>query len=165
MADTTVFQRKKEVEDIDLLTKVISPEKLREYYLFAYYRLMRAVVSSDLKQHENGNYTLIGDEEDNRLGYFDNPLPCFGCGIGWFCLLLGFVLPLMWYYATILYLGNYYRKDPRERTGLAASAIASTIQHGAGYGSHIYSSSAYCNHHYRLMILADVIRFKEKAHM
>lgn len=30
----------------------------------------------------------------------------------------------MWYYATILYIGNYYRKDPRERAGLAASAIA-----------------------------------------
>lgn len=30
----------------------------------------------------------------------------------------------MWYYAAILYLGNYYRKDPRERAGLAASAIA-----------------------------------------
>lgn len=30
----------------------------------------------------------------------------------------------MWYYATILYFGNYYHKDPRERAGLAASAIA-----------------------------------------
>jgi len=39
-------------------------------------------------------------------------------------LLLGFVCPLMWYYATILYFGNYYHKDPRERAGLAASAIA-----------------------------------------
>ncbi|KAD4386135.1 hypothetical protein E3N88_26304 [Mikania micrantha] len=35
-----------------------------------------------------------------------------------------FGFPLMWYYATFLYLGNYYRKDPRERGGLAASAIA-----------------------------------------
>ncbi|PIN14641.1 hypothetical protein CDL12_12736 [Handroanthus impetiginosus] len=38
--------------------------------------------------------------------------------------LLGFVFPLMWYYTTILYLGNYYREDPRERAGLAATAIA-----------------------------------------
>jgi len=30
----------------------------------------------------------------------------------------------MWYYATILYFGNYYHRDPRERAGLAASAIA-----------------------------------------
>ncbi|RVW51861.1 hypothetical protein CK203_003184 [Vitis vinifera] len=30
----------------------------------------------------------------------------------------------MWYYATILYFCNYYQKDPRERAGLAASAIA-----------------------------------------
>ena len=30
----------------------------------------------------------------------------------------------MWYYATLLYFGNYFKKDPRERAGLAASAIA-----------------------------------------
>lgn len=41
-----------------------------------------------------------------------------------FRFLLGFVFPLLWYYATILYFGNYYRRDPRERAGLAASAIA-----------------------------------------
>ncbi|KAG4379529.1 hypothetical protein GLYMA_16G004700v4 [Glycine max] len=33
----------------------------------------------------------------------------------------------MWYYATILYFGNYYHKDPRERAGLAASAIAALL--------------------------------------
>ncbi|KAL3825344.1 hypothetical protein ACJIZ3_021373 [Penstemon smallii] len=70
-----------------------------------------------------GKYTLIRDE-DSQLGLYDKPLPCFGCGIGWFSFLLGFLCPLMWYYATILYFGNYYRKDPRERAGLAASAIA-----------------------------------------
>lgn len=41
--------------------------------------------------------------------------------------LLGFVCPLTWYYATILYFGNYYHKDPRERAGLAASAIAVSV--------------------------------------
>jgi len=34
---------------------------------------------------------------------------------------------LTWYYATILYFGNYYHKDPRERAGLAASAIAVSV--------------------------------------
>ncbi|KAF6169419.1 hypothetical protein GIB67_015043 [Kingdonia uniflora] len=41
--------------------------------------------------------------------------------------LLGFMFPLMWtmwYYAAVVYFGNYYRKDPRKRAGLAASAIA-----------------------------------------
>lgn len=38
--------------------------------------------------------------------------------------LLGFVFPPLWYFATVLYFGNYYHKDPRERPGLAASAIA-----------------------------------------
>lgn len=33
----------------------------------------------------------------------------------------------MWYYATFLYFGNYYRKDPRERAGLAAAAIAVSV--------------------------------------
>lgn len=67
---------------------------------------------------------LISVSEDLNEGIFDKPLPCCGCGIGWFSFLLGFVFPLMWYYSTILYFGNYYRKDPRERAGLAASAIA-----------------------------------------
>ncbi|CAI9286278.1 unnamed protein product [Lactuca saligna] len=91
---------------------------------------MHAVISSDLKQQKDLNYTLIGDIEANnllQLAYFDEPLPYCGCGIGWFCLLVGFVFPLLWYYATILYLRNYYQKDPRERTGLAASAIVALI--------------------------------------
>ncbi|XVE51900.1 hypothetical protein DITRI_Ditri02bG0078000 [Diplodiscus trichospermus] len=78
-------------------------------------------------EQRNGKYVLIRDVEEPQLGMYDKPLPCFGCGIGWFSLLLGFVFPLMWYYATILYFGNYYRKDPRERAGLAASAIAALI--------------------------------------
>ncbi|XP_010262010.1 PREDICTED: uncharacterized protein LOC104600640 isoform X2 [Nelumbo nucifera] len=82
---------------------------------------------SVVKDHAKGKYTLIRDTESCQLGMYDKPLPCFGCGIGWFCLLLGFVFPCMWYYATILYFGNYYRKDPRERAGLAASAIAALI--------------------------------------
>jgi len=41
-----------------------------------------------------------------------------------YSLLLGFVFPLMWYFSAILYFGKYYNKDPRERSGLAACAIA-----------------------------------------
>ncbi|KAL5570740.1 hypothetical protein UlMin_020337 [Ulmus minor] len=63
---------------------------------------------------------MIQDTEDLQFGMFEKRLPCFGCGIDWFL----FVFPLMWYYATILYFGNYYQRDPRERAGLAASAIA-----------------------------------------
>ncbi|XP_061360245.1 large ribosomal subunit protein eL20z-like [Gastrolobium bilobum] len=81
----------------------------------------------DTTDQSNGDYALIKDSEDQQLGKFDKPLPCFGCGIGWFSLLLGFVCPLLWYYATVLYFGNYYRKDPRERAGLAASAIAALV--------------------------------------
>ncbi|MBA0725940.1 hypothetical protein Golax_001799 [Gossypium laxum] len=79
-----------------------------------------------------GEYALIRDAETPQLSIYDKPLPCFGCGIGWFSLLLGFVFPLMWYYATILYFGNYYHKDPRERAGLAASAIAVSANLGIG---------------------------------
>ncbi|GLT32259.1 hypothetical protein SLA2020_069370 [Shorea laevis] len=84
-------------------------------------------LSTDVVEHRNGKYESIRDEEDPQLGMYDKPLPCCGCGIGWFSLLLGFVFPLMWYFATILYFGNYYHKDPRERSGLAASAIAALI--------------------------------------
>ncbi|XP_059299572.1 large ribosomal subunit protein eL20z-like [Lycium ferocissimum] len=81
----------------------------------------------DAKEHPSNGYFPLKDVEDNQLGIFDRPLPCFGCGIGWFSLLIGFVFPVMWYYATILYFGNYYHKDPRERAGLAANAIAALI--------------------------------------
>ncbi|KAJ4899464.1 Ribosomal protein L18ae family [Raphanus sativus] len=70
-----------------------------------------------------GTYTLVKDVDDVENGAYDKPLPCFGCGIGWFSFLLGFVFPFLWYYSTCLYFGNNYRKDPRERAGLAASAI------------------------------------------
>ncbi|XP_031388984.1 uncharacterized protein LOC116201733 isoform X1 [Punica granatum] len=33
---------------------------------------------------EKGDYTPLKDEEDPKLGLYDKPLPCFGCGIGWF---------------------------------------------------------------------------------
>ncbi|XP_045792320.1 60S ribosomal protein L18a-like protein [Trifolium pratense] len=81
----------------------------------------------DTENERKGDYAPIRDPEYPQLGKFDKPLPCFGCGIGWFSFLLGFVCPLMWYYATILYFGNYYHKDPRERAGLAASAIAALV--------------------------------------
>ncbi|CBI35922.3 large ribosomal subunit protein eL20z isoform X1 [Vitis vinifera] len=86
-----------------------------------------AGLSTDGKEYQNGDYILLKDDENPNLGVYDKPLPCFGCGIGWFSLLLGFAFPLMWYYATILYFCNYYQKDPRERAGLAASAIAALI--------------------------------------
>ncbi|XP_061361762.1 uncharacterized protein LOC133305529 [Gastrolobium bilobum] len=81
----------------------------------------------DATGHEKGKYTLIRDPEDFQMGIYDKPLPYFGCGIGWFSFLFGFLCPPMWYYATILYFGNHYRKDPRERAGLAASAIAALV--------------------------------------
>ncbi|KAG6586492.1 hypothetical protein SDJN03_19225, partial [Cucurbita argyrosperma subsp. sororia] len=77
----------------------------------------------DVSDHTKNKYTLLKDVEDLQIGLYDKPLPCFGCGIGWFSFLLGFLFPIMWYYATILYFWNV-RRDPRERAGLAASAIA-----------------------------------------
>ncbi|GLT60801.1 hypothetical protein SLA2020_335510 [Shorea laevis] len=85
---------------------------------------LNAGLSTDVVDYRNGDYVNIKDVENPQLGMFDKPLPCFGCGIGWFCLLLGFACPLMWYYATILYFRRYYHKDPRERDGLAANTIA-----------------------------------------
>nr|KJB68864.1 hypothetical protein B456_011G063100 [Gossypium raimondii] len=67
--------------------------------------------STEPVEGRNDEYTLIRDAEDPLLGI----------------LLLGFVFPFMWYYATILYFRSYYHRDPRERAGLAASAIAAMI--------------------------------------
>ncbi|XP_073150256.1 uncharacterized protein [Henckelia pumila] len=88
-----------------------------------YYSMFKGQ-AMDVADREKGRYSLIRDEENYQAGTYDKPLPCFGCGIGWFSFLVGFLCPLMWYYATILYLGSYYHKDPRERAGLAASAIS-----------------------------------------
>ncbi|XP_073066910.1 uncharacterized protein [Primulina eburnea] len=88
-----------------------------------YYSMFKGQ-AMDVADREKGRYTLIIDEENSQVGTYDKPLPCFGCGIGWFSFLVGFLCPLMWYYATLLYFGNYYHKDPRERAGLAASAIS-----------------------------------------
>ncbi|XP_057535559.1 60S ribosomal protein L18a-like protein isoform X2 [Amaranthus tricolor] len=88
---------------------------------------MKPSYQADAGKGDEGDYKLIRDEEDHFLGLYDKPLPCFGCGIGWFSFLLGFVFPPMWYYATFLYFTNYYHKDPRERIGLATSAIAALV--------------------------------------
>lgn len=38
----------------------------------------------DAGDPEKGNYTLIRGPEDFQTGLYDKPLPCYGCGIGWF---------------------------------------------------------------------------------
>ncbi|KAL3830009.1 hypothetical protein ACJIZ3_018811 [Penstemon smallii] len=106
------------------LVKSVSDKHLDLLRPSARYSSMYKGQITDASDREKGRYTLIRDEEDSQLGMYDKPLPCFGCGIGWFSFLLGFLCPILWYYATILYFGNYYKKDPRERAGLAASAIA-----------------------------------------
>ncbi|KAL6330916.1 hypothetical protein AAG906_009344 [Vitis piasezkii] len=106
------------------LTKSISDKHLDLLRPSSRYYSIFKGQAVDAVDREKGKYTLLRDVEDFQVGIYDKPLPCFGCGIGWFSFLLGFLCPLMWYYATILYFGNCYRKDPRERAGLAASAIA-----------------------------------------
>ncbi|KAJ8774754.1 hypothetical protein K2173_017200 [Erythroxylum novogranatense] len=66
-------------------------------------------------------YIPITDTEDPQLGFFDKLLPC--CDYGIVCFLLGFVFPFMWYFATVLYFGGYYHKDPGERSGLGAYVV------------------------------------------
>ncbi|CAL0325520.1 unnamed protein product [Lupinus luteus] len=31
-----------------------------------------------------GKYSLIRNPDDYQMGIYDKPLPCFGCGVGWF---------------------------------------------------------------------------------
>ncbi|KAJ6732572.1 hypothetical protein OIU79_003630 [Salix purpurea] len=45
------------------------------------------------KDGEKGKYTHVRDPEDFQ-GIYDKPLPCFGCGIGWFSFLLGICVPV-----------------------------------------------------------------------
>ncbi|CAF2109168.1 unnamed protein product [Brassica oleracea] len=76
----------------------------------------KAAIGSDgLWKEEICSYQ---DADDMETRVFDNPLSCFGCGLGWLFFLLGFVFTPLWYYATFLYFGNYYHRDPRERAAL-----------------------------------------------
>jgi hypothetical protein len=75
---------------------------------------------------------LHSDEEPDLesqpfVGIYDRPLPCCGCGIGWFSFLVGFIFPLLWYYGTIRFFWTQRQNDPRERPGLAACAIAALV--------------------------------------
>lgn len=40
--------------------------------------------ATDAADNDKGKYILIRDVEDLQPGIYDKPLPCFGCGIGWF---------------------------------------------------------------------------------
>lgn len=46
--------------------------------------LTNAELSTNGNEHQNGAYVLLKDDENPNLGVYDKPLPCFGCGIGWF---------------------------------------------------------------------------------
>nr|GEW56051.1 60S ribosomal protein L18a-like protein isoform X2 [Tanacetum cinerariifolium] len=58
--------------------------------------MLMAGHTSNTNDREKGKYALIKDSDEFQQGLYDKPMPCFGCGIGWFS----------------------------ERAGLAASAIA-----------------------------------------
>lgn len=51
-------------------------------------------LSTDVVDHKNGAYAEIKDVENPELGMFDKPLPCFGCGIGWFSWVLTALLSM-----------------------------------------------------------------------
>ncbi|KAF6172067.1 hypothetical protein GIB67_029485 [Kingdonia uniflora] len=81
----------------------------------------------DLKNHKWGHYSFCRD-----LDYQAQPhLFVLQQLLKWQNrrkqFLLRFIFPVMWYYATVLYFGNYYHKDPREMAGLAASAIVEKL--------------------------------------
>ncbi|XP_048424260.1 uncharacterized protein LOC108867733 [Pyrus x bretschneideri] len=94
---------------------------------------------TSLKQQYGGDHgskemvqlEVDGGELDLLDGMYDKPLSCLDRTKDLRIdardrFLLGFAFPPLWYYATVLYFGNHL-KDPRERPGLAASAIAALI--------------------------------------
>ncbi|KAL3675347.1 hypothetical protein R1sor_025295 [Riccia sorocarpa] len=88
----------------------------------------------EAKRTENtgAHAPLLGGYRDDSdgdvsVGMYDRPLPCCGCGIGWCSFIFGFLCPPLWYVGTILFYAEYYRRDPRERAGLAACGIAALV--------------------------------------
>jgi len=72
-------------------------------------------------------YGSPGSDPDPYVGIYDQPLPCCGCGIGWFSFLVGFIFPLLWYYGSIRFFWTQRQNDPTARPGLAACAIAALV--------------------------------------
>ncbi|XP_024541999.1 60S ribosomal protein L18a-like protein isoform X2 [Selaginella moellendorffii] len=70
------------------------------------------------------SYHLLRGRGD---GDWDEPLPCCGCGVGWCSFLLGFIVPLFWYYGTFVFFFPRFQRDLRERPGFAACAIAALV--------------------------------------
>ncbi|KAL2607667.1 hypothetical protein R1flu_026240 [Riccia fluitans] len=84
------------------------------------------------KQTSGAHAPLLGEYTDDSdgdvsVGIYDRPLPCCGCGFGWGSFICGFLCPPFWYVGTILFFAEYYRRDPRERAGLAACGIAALV--------------------------------------
>ncbi|CAK9202815.1 unnamed protein product [Sphagnum jensenii] len=73
-----------------------------------------------------GDYLHASDTQAS-VGLYENPLPCCGCGIGWFLFLSGFLLPILWYYGAFLFFTSNYHNDPRERPALVACSIAALV--------------------------------------
>ncbi|XP_075517555.1 uncharacterized protein LOC142551930 isoform X2 [Primulina tabacum] len=52
-----------------------------------FYSMLKGKMA-DAADKVKGKYTLIRDEDDSQLGIYEKPLPCFGCGVGWFSFLV-----------------------------------------------------------------------------
>ncbi|XP_073043366.1 uncharacterized protein [Primulina eburnea] len=52
-----------------------------------FYSMLKGKMA-DAADKVKGKYTLIQDEDDSQLGIYEKPLPCFGCGVGWFSFLM-----------------------------------------------------------------------------
>ncbi|WJX29314.1 hypothetical protein P8452_17969 [Trifolium repens] len=85
--------------DVELATSVSDKHRELLKPSAGNYSIFRGQAADIDDDHDRGKYSLIRDSEDFQIGIYDKPLPCFGCGIGWFS----------------------------ERAGLGASAIASLI--------------------------------------
>lgn len=74
-----------------------------------------------------GNYMSTSTTQSYVGLHQNGPLPCCGCGIGWWSFLMGFVFPFFWYYGAFCFFAPQYRSELRERPGLIACVMAAFV--------------------------------------
>lgn len=114
-------------EEVEVERSPLRRDKTRAYRTFSKPPILsqRCSVVGYEPIGEHGDESCV--DQQPYLGLYDDPLPFCGCGLGWFLFLLGFVIPPAWLYASFVFYSAHHERDPRERPGLAACAVAAMV--------------------------------------
>ncbi|XP_073279445.1 large ribosomal subunit protein eL20z-like [Primulina huaijiensis] len=83
--------------------------------------------STQSQYYDRGYQTVPGYAVVEGRSIREHRLPCCGCGVGWFCFIIGFfIAAIPWYIAAIILMCSR-NIDPREKPGYVACTIAAVL--------------------------------------